>query len=613
MNIRCFSLGLCFFVLTIQSVFSTPTVTSISPTHGDISGGNAVTITGTGFTGASNVDFGFRPASSYVVVNDTTINAVVPVGTVGTFDVTVTAMAVTSPTSNNDYYTYTTTGWRGIVSVDTPNQVFLFNTDTNSFTASIPSTAASHTSVINPAGTIIYNADEAIPSISVIDAATYTIIATIPTDEGAGSFDMVINPTGTRLYISNINNGFVTVIDTTNNTILTDISVFNNIGPISITPDGSTVYVSNFFGGIFPIDTATNTVLPLIVTDSFPGKIAITPDGTKAYVPIYNDNEVWVYDLPAFVQTNTISVAPSTNPYGASILPNSQTLYVANANSTVTVIDLATETVTTTINLVPPLQPNAGAFWLASTPDSKKVFVISEFDPTIVSIDVATNTIGASFVITDGSLQDLVISPDPAPVAYFSADPQIIGTPTVFDASASLSPIGSIVSYAWNFGDGQTLVSTSPIVSHTYTVPGNYNVTLTVTNSAGTSTTKVFSSGFMSNNGGPTATRTRIIAALGVPGPINAIGFQIRCRFPSQTNIINILEWSPPVGYAPVAYLIFRDAALTQLIGNVPGNQPLIFEDPNRKKKETYTYYIVAVNSSGELSSPAVVTIKPKS
>ncbi|MCC5848336.1 MAG: PKD domain-containing protein [Verrucomicrobia bacterium] len=55
------------------------------------------------------------------------------------------------------------------------------------------------------------------------------------------------------------------------------------------------------------------------------------------------------------------------------------------------------------------------------------------------------------------------------------------------DALDSYDPDGNIVQYVWNFGDGSALVTTdSPAArTHTYTAPGNYTLSLTVTDNDG--------------------------------------------------------------------------------------------------------------------------------
>ncbi len=83
-----------------------PSVTSISPTAGPVTGGTAVTITGTNLTGANAVDFGATAATSFTVVSSTEVTTVSPAEAAGTVDVTVTTPLGTSATSAADQFTY---------------------------------------------------------------------------------------------------------------------------------------------------------------------------------------------------------------------------------------------------------------------------------------------------------------------------------------------------------------------------------------------------------------------------------------------------------------------------------------------------------------------------
>jgi Hypothetical glycosyl hydrolase family 15/IPT/TIG domain len=83
-----------------------PVVTSLSQAAGSIAGGTPVTITGSGFTGATAVDFGANAAVPFTIVSDTQITVTSPPGSAGTVDITVTTPAGTSPTGSADQFTY---------------------------------------------------------------------------------------------------------------------------------------------------------------------------------------------------------------------------------------------------------------------------------------------------------------------------------------------------------------------------------------------------------------------------------------------------------------------------------------------------------------------------
>ena len=82
-------------------------ITSVSPNSGPVAGGTVVTISGSGFLGATVVNFGATAAASFTVNSDSSITATAPAGAAaGAVDVTVTAPGGTSATSVADVFTY---------------------------------------------------------------------------------------------------------------------------------------------------------------------------------------------------------------------------------------------------------------------------------------------------------------------------------------------------------------------------------------------------------------------------------------------------------------------------------------------------------------------------
>ena len=77
---------------TISPVFSyAPNVTTVTPAHGPVRGGNQVTITGTDFREVTSVAFGPHNATSFTVKSPTSITAIAPAGS-GRVSVTITTV-----------------------------------------------------------------------------------------------------------------------------------------------------------------------------------------------------------------------------------------------------------------------------------------------------------------------------------------------------------------------------------------------------------------------------------------------------------------------------------------------------------------------------------------
>ncbi len=85
-----------------------------------------------------------------------------------------------------------------------------------------------------------------------------------------------------------------------------------------------------------------------------------------------------------------------------------------------------------------------------------------------------------------------IVNATGGPVAAFTYNPcvmcAVVGDFIFFNGNWSMSPGGSIASYAWDFGDGTPqFTTTSPSTGHDYTLPGTgiWQVTLTVKDSTG--------------------------------------------------------------------------------------------------------------------------------
>jgi hypothetical protein len=82
-----------------------PAVTGVSPALGSPNGGTAVTISGSGFTGATQVEFG-TIAATFQVISDGQITAVSPPGTPGLRGISVTTVGGRSPSVDADQFSY---------------------------------------------------------------------------------------------------------------------------------------------------------------------------------------------------------------------------------------------------------------------------------------------------------------------------------------------------------------------------------------------------------------------------------------------------------------------------------------------------------------------------
>ena len=160
---------------------SLPTISSFTPTSA--AAGATVTITGSNLTGATAVSFGGSPAASFIVVNSTTITAVVGTGTSGSVNVTTSfgiaikagftfiSSSLTASVTTQPSCTVAT----GTITVSSPTAGFTFSIDSVNYTnttgiftgvvaGTYKVTSKNANNVISPPVTVTVTAQPATPA-----------------------------------------------------------------------------------------------------------------------------------------------------------------------------------------------------------------------------------------------------------------------------------------------------------------------------------------------------------------------------------------------------------------------------------------------------------------
>ena len=111
--------------------------------------------------------------------------------------------------------------------------------------------------------------------------------------------------------MTNLDNKTVSVIDTATNTVIATIPVGNNPRGVAVSPDGKWVYVACDEGsnkGIYIINAVKNKVTATVLVGFFPNAVAVAPDGKRVYVTNVISDTISVIDTATNKVTATIHV-----------------------------------------------------------------------------------------------------------------------------------------------------------------------------------------------------------------------------------------------------------------------------------------------------------------
>ncbi len=245
-----------------------PMITNITPNNGPSSGGTSVTISGSGFTGATEVDVDGVAVSSFTVVNDTTITFTSAIHVPENVTVVVIAPSGTSPPNHpNDFFTYTG-DWTVFVPINDSGNVYPINAQTSVLGAAIPVGGGPRDVAIDPFGKFAYVLGNTNNTLTVINIATDAIIPVPLTLPLNGPLVMAIHPTLPKAYITYQNSDDFTVINLTNPsqpsvTSNVHLALGEHSEGVAFLPDGSFACVGGTVSDqMYKIDATSDAVLP---------------------------------------------------------------------------------------------------------------------------------------------------------------------------------------------------------------------------------------------------------------------------------------------------------------------------------------------------------------
>jgi YVTN family beta-propeller protein len=126
---------------------------------------------------------------------------------------------------------------------------------------------------------------------------------------GRGPEGMDVSPDGKEIWAAHSQDGGVSVIDAATKKVVATLDLkTKRSNRLKFTPDGRIVLISDLDANqIVVVDAATRAEIKRIPTGQRPLGILMVPDGSRAYVAINTDNYVSIVDLKSLTITGQIS------------------------------------------------------------------------------------------------------------------------------------------------------------------------------------------------------------------------------------------------------------------------------------------------------------------
>ena len=289
--------------------------------------------------------------------------------------------------------------------------------------------------------------------INVYDVGTLLLLTSVAST--GGTYPTAASPDGTTVYATDFGTDTVSFIDTTSNTVTSTVPVGISPNSACISPNGINLYVSNFNGdSVSVVNTTTRSLTATIsLPTTNPVNCVVSPDGKTLYVT--HDPQAAVTEISTLTNAVTQTITVNTFPYGIAISPDGKTLYVTSAGS-LDFVDTASGAITQSVTI--PNEP-----WEVSvSPDGTKAYVGERGGGAVVVVDTIAKVILASIPV-----QPTTWSSAPTADGAFVWQANSTGSTTAIIATTSNTVVATIPFG----GGGGVIIPFAPPASQSITQP----------------------------------------------------------------------------------------------------------------------------------------------
>ena len=244
---------------------------------------------------------------------------------------------------------------------------------------------------------------------------------------GTNPTNVVANPVRDEIYVVNTQSGSISVIDAETNRIVATIPVHRLPSFISVDSTGHRAYVANSGSNtVSVLDLDRRREITVAGTGEQPDVVRVSPDGRSLVVTNRGSNSVSVFDVPPFDPAASSERPPHLRAAfpgcpGASdavILPDSSKAFIAcSAGHQVMAISLAAapgswaarqNPALMTDQMLTLLDVGKTPVHLAMKPDGGEIFVSNFGSDSVSEISTWTNEVGGTYTIGSRPVRGLV-------------------------------------------------------------------------------------------------------------------------------------------------------------------------------------------------------------